>query len=61
MKGREGSPNFLPAWRVMEARDKKEKEELNRVFLSPKERWKQEMKVKKRIKLDKVETCDKKE
>jgi hypothetical protein len=30
MKGKEGSPNFPPAWRAMEARDKKEKEELSR-------------------------------
>jgi hypothetical protein len=33
MTRREGSQNFPPAWRAMEARDKKEKKELNRVFL----------------------------
>ncbi len=32
----------------MEAKDEKEKKELNGVFLSPKERRKQEMKVRER-------------
>jgi hypothetical protein len=37
MRGKEKSPNFPPAWRVMEARDKKEKKELNGVFFSSEE------------------------
>jgi hypothetical protein len=51
MKGREKNPNFPLAWRAMEARDKKEREELSGVILPLQERWKQEMKVRKKLNL----------
>jgi hypothetical protein len=52
LKGRERNPNFLPTWKVMEVGDEKEGEEPIRLFLLPKELWKQETKGRERNQMD---------